>query len=260
MPIDRISGRLVAFVAGAFLVVVVVHLLWQQTEVQEKPEKQTPSYSEMQIEKQETQVKLAAKSDHQHKMSDPDRREQRVQELTTMLRYGSEDERRTAALRLAHKPDRNAREALLEGLSDPSPKVAQQCAEGLIELWRDTDSPTAGKLFRRGLEFYRIGELDRALKMLQKTATLDNSMPDLYRMRAEIWLMKARPDRALSACEKALALAPSHFRAYYVKARSYLDKGEKEKALEAVEKALKIYDYFDEARALRSRVGNRETS
>jgi len=254
MPIDRLSGKLVAFVAGAFLVMVGVHLVWQQTETQDKPEQHTASYSEMQIEKQETQVKLASKGNRPQETPDPGRCDRRVQELITMLRYGGKDERLTAALRLAHKPDARAREALLDGLGDPSAKVAQQCAEGLIELWRATESRTAGRLFRRGLELYKMGELDRALEMLQKTATLDDSMPDLYRIRGEIWLSKARPDRALSACKKALSLAPSHFTAYYVKARSHLDAGEKQEALDALEQALKIYSDFDEARRLRERI------
>lgn len=254
MPIDRISGRLVAFLTGAFFVVVVVHLLWQQTETQDKPQEQTPSYSEMQIEKKETQVKLASKADAPLETPDPGRREQRVQELITMLRYGGSDERLTAALRLAHKPDKAAREALLDGLDDPNAKVAQQCAEGLIQLWRATESPTARRLFRRGLELHKVGELDRALEMLEKTATLDDSMADLYRMRGEIWLTKARPERALSACEKALSLAPSHFRAYYVKARSHVDAGEKDKALKAVDKALDIYGHFEEAKLLREKI------
>lgn len=253
MPVERLSGKLVAFVASAFLVVVLVQVLWQQTEEEGTREEPQSNYAKMQVEKKGTQVNLAPGEAEEGRRS-----RARVQKLIDALRHGTEEERRRAAVRLEHRPHRAAAQALLDGLNNASPRVAEQCAESLISLWQLSDWESARKLLRQAINEYRgagaTDDLDEALEMLKDAEEIDAGIPDLYRIRAEIWLSKSRPNRALEACEKALELEPSHFRAYHVMARSYLQRGEKQKALASLEDALSIYSGFEEATRLKTQI------
>ena len=258
MASRRITGRVVAFLVVAFLLLAAVHLLWQG--VEEGPaEDAAPALrvSTVKIKGQDADVLLDDKEP-----AAPDAREalerRELERQLRRLQSGDATERRDAAYWLVFTADESCAAPLTAGLKDADVKVAERCAEALTRLWRSSHSAAAESLFSHGLAAYEAGRPDRALEMFTDAAQLDDGIPELYRLRAEILLADSRPSQALADCDRAIAVEQSQFQAHYVAALCYLEMGDREKALKSVAKALDIYPHFEQAQALAGEIQSRQ--
>lgn len=264
MPLQNIRPRAVIFVALIFLALVAVHLRWGGEDGgKARTEEEGPQLSRLLITREGQPIEIDLESL-------PTQRD--VEELMRgyvhLLLEGEENERRTTAIQLAYitnQPQEHdrllqlsqsvlgaVRQALLKGLNDPDARVAAHCGEALVGLWRMSDSAAAVQQFTRGLTAYETGELDAALEALTKAEKLRSpAPPDLYRMKAEVYLAKSLPDLAREQCLRALESEPRHFLALYALARSHEQKGQYEKALDRLDRALTVYKGFPPARKLR---------
>jgi len=254
MASRAITGRAVAFLVVAFLLLVAVHLLWQDAEEGPSEEK-SPSLrvTTVKIEGQEAEGLLGGEdSSARDARRALERRE--LERQLRRLKSGDIAERRDAAFRLVFIADRSCTVALLAGLKDADAKVADRCAKALTRLWRTSRSPAAQRLFKSGLAAYQAGRADEALQMFTRAAELDDSICELYRLRAEIWLDKSRPDQALDDCKRAILVEKNNFHARYLAALCYLEMGDHDKAMQSITESLVIYPHFEQARALQERI------
>jgi len=255
MASNRITGKVIGFVVGAFLVLVALQIWWQRMEEKEKAtdEEHAIKVARLRIEGRDNQVQVADEDSSTAKT----RRILRSKELARQVALlGSADttERRAAAFRLVFIANASVADVLVAGLKDPDGKVADRCAKALVRLWQRSDSAAVGELLERALRAHEADRDDEAMRALDRAAMLDAQVPDLYRLRAEIKLGRSQPVEALADCQKSIGMEQNHFLAYYLMARCYLAMGDREKALESVSEALRIYTHFEEAQHLKEKI------
>ena len=250
MADKKISARVIGVIAGGFVLLVAVQLWLHQAE-QAGNSPDQPTFSPAEVEGVDQQIALGDEQDRRPGRPTADELTRRK---IKKLRNGTVSERRSAAVRLTFHPHPAAEEALLAGLKDRDRHVREQCAQALLKVWRISDSRAAEKLLSRALNAYERGRWDAALTHLNDCSRMDPDIPEVYRLRARIWLRRNRPQKALADAKRALSLEQNHFRAHYLAARALLKQGKKQKARQKIERALAIYSSFDEARSLRKKL------
>ena len=251
MGAGKISGKVIALVAAAFLIVVVVHLFWWGTEETKRMGRQAPEITGYAVkvggEEQEIEIGVG---DSDLTDRPPEVTQKEMARQVGLLSSGDSEQRREAALWLYFSPGQPARDSLLGGLNDEDQVVAKLCAKALVKLWRRCESPTVSSLFRRGVAAWEVGDLSSALEILNRAAALDSRIPDLYRLRAEVYLENGELDKARQDCGKALELEAKHFLALLVRSKCYAQAGKVDRALADLKEALLIYRHFEKARKL----------
>jgi len=267
MALERVPAKTLAFIALVFLALVVIQLRWSaNVEDKTAAEPEGPHVSRVQISKEgklvdvETEPVLAT-----------DKAEELVQTSIALLSSTALNERRSGAIGLAYMASEPAerqrllglsadlksrlQQALAKGLQDADATVAKSCGEALIGWWRMSESAAVTQYLEQGLAAYEAGQLDEALQAFQSVEALGVALPpDLYRMKAQVYLAKSLPEQALAQCRQALQAEPNHFMALYVQARAYAQAGQNPKALQALDAALSIYKTFPEAEHLRAQL------
>ena len=243
----EISGRVIGLVIGGFVLLVGIQVWLHQAE-QAEATRNGPTFSPTEIK--ETGEEIDIGGDERTSAESP-----RVDEATRRkirkLRNGDVSERRSAALQLSFRPHPAAEQVLLDGLEDPDREVAEQCSQGLLKLWRTSDSAVAGKLMERALKAYERGRWDAALRHLNNAGKLDPDISEVYRLKGRIWFRRNSPDKALENAKKAISLQPNHFQARFLMARCYMKQDREDEALRQLQEALEIYPYFTEATQLK---------
>ncbi|MFO8006194.1 MAG: hypothetical protein R6V05_00500 [Candidatus Brocadiia bacterium] len=263
MPEPVVRPKVVLVVTVVFLALVVVHI-WIGSQDNGGGRTTGPRLSRLEIADQEEPLDIE--------------RTQRAGELEELigsraylLTNGETNERRATAIQLAYLttnpqesdrfmglPDRlrgELRDALTRGLNDEDEIVSQNCLEALLGLWRTSDSIAATEQFREGLAAYRAGQIDRAMAAFQSAEDLRGSVPpDLYRMKAQVYLQRQEPDKALAACAKALEAEPRNFLALLIVTHVHLQQGNHQKARRALDTAETIYQRLPQAEELRAQI------
>ncbi len=254
MENERNIGRTAALVVVAFLALAALQLWWNRSEKNGTADERDMRVAPTQIEAEDQHLEIGAgKPGSQWERPEVRRRE--MQRLLSLLSNAPGDsERRSAALRLRYLADESAGPALVRLLNDKDGVVAQRCAETLVRLWQRSDSPRVNQFFRQGLEAYEAGDYEKALELFDACASLDADIPDLYRLRAEIFLEMDRTGEALKECRRALRHNEDNFLAHCALAKCYRDMRDGEAALESVNRALSIYPGFEAARQLRKEI------
>ncbi len=262
MPAERIAARTILFIVVVFLALVVVHLRWGTDVEEEAATEAAPSVSSIQVAED---GKLVDVMSAEWPNEGP---ESAVRSALEELSSESAESRRAVAIQLSFLTnDPAARErllalpeelaaqvraALLEGLHDPDPVVAANCAEALIGWWRISPSGTATRHFQRGLAQFEAGRLEAALETFEGVEGLGGAVPpELYRMKAEVHLARGEPQKALDECRRALRAEPREFPALYARARAQVKLGHVGEAVRSLEQALAIYGSYQAARELR---------
>jgi len=267
MPAERIRPKTIVFIAVVFLALVAVHLRWGGEDgAAEEPEEPRPRLSQVQITSggQAVEIDLGAL---------PTRGdiERLMESYARVLRTGEQDERRTTAIQLAYIANEpreyetilqvrksvldRLRQALLAGLNDEDGRVAANCRDALVGLWRVSASAPAIERFAGGVAAYESGDYDAALKAFQTAEKLQSDPPpDLYRMMAQVYLAQSKPEQAIAQCRLALKAEPKHFVALCVLARAHAQSGQPDKARSALDRALAIYKGFPDALKLREQI------
>jgi tetratricopeptide (TPR) repeat protein len=267
MALRQIRARALVFIAVVFLALVVVQLRWNaDVQRQASAEAQSPQVSRFQISKDGRLVDVNTEP-----LSAPTSPDDLIETSIGLLSRGSTNERRTTAVELSYMANAAAekekllalsddlrgrlRQALLNGLRDPDAAVAGACSEALIGCWGMSESPAVTQYLQSGLSALGEGQYDAALETFQSIEVLGRTCPpDLYRMKAEVYLAKSLPEQALAEARRALQAEPKHFLALYLEARAYAQMGQDRKALEALDEALSIYPAFPEAQHLRAQL------
>lgn len=267
MPAERIAARTVVFIVVVFLALVVVHLRWgTDVEEDEAAGEAGPSVARIQIADDGQLVDVTSGP-----MLAEEGPEPVIRAALEELASESAERRRAVAIQLSFLTDDPAaherllalpaelsamvRGALLDGLRDPDPTVAANCAEALIGWWRISPSGTATRHFQRGLAQFETGRLEAALETFRSVEALGGAVPpDLYRMKAEVHLAQTDAQKALNECRRALRAEPMEFPALYAQARAQARLGQTAEAVQSLDEALAIYGSFEAARRLREQL------
>ncbi len=265
-----IRPRLILLISAIFLALVGLHV-WLGSQDKENGDAEgRPELSGIQIAEGERQVAVGPEvtAGELAKL---------VASRIALLTGGETDERRATALQLAKmaasplgtddlvrlKPSvkQDLRQALLGGLNDVDEVVSSNCRNALVGMWRSSDSVAATEQFGEGLLAYEAGQMDRALQAFQSVEQLSASVPpDLYRMKAEVYVAKSMPNEALAECGRALEAEPLNFLALLVVGRIHAKAGDYERALKALDTALSIHTQFREAKLLRQEIVKRQAT
>ncbi len=267
MSAEPLHPRVLLLMGAVFLALVVMHL-WVGDEGNNRTGAVgVPQLTGMSITEENDQVDIR-----------PQESTSALEELTTSRTYlllnGEANEKRVTAIQLAEmtadppqamrlvtlsaETREGLREACLRGLNDPDVVVSSNCRDALLGMWRLSNSVAVVEQFMRGLQAYEQGRLDAAMESFERAERLQGFVPpDLYRMKAQVYLARAMHEEALVQCKRALEIEPSHFRALLVAAQAEAQLGDDEQALALLEVALRVYGSFLEARQLRQDIAER---
>jgi len=251
---QRSYGRTVALVIIAFLILAGLQIWWQRAEQDDRPGVGEVTVPRTQIASEDRQLEIGSDTPGSEVEREQVRREGVRRALTTLRRSAHPSERRSAALRLSYLADSSAEGALVMFLRDSDEVVSQRCADALLGLWQRSDSPRVNQFFQQGLAAYNAGDYEQARELFDTCVRLDPSVPDVYRLRAEILLAMDRPADAARECRSALRLKQEHFLAHCVLAECHLRLRDGQAALESVETALSIYGGLERARQLKEEI------
>jgi tetratricopeptide (TPR) repeat protein len=273
MAEDASTKKMILAVVVAFALLVGLFLWWKSPGTRQTDQ---PNQPQFQMGEENTQQSDSGNITGEY-LSQADQEEQvKRKELARYLKDvrppTDRAQRRTAAWHLMymaqkarHDPEladlmrnQGTQGVLLNALKDTDPRVADRCAAALLDLWSSSESVVARRLLARAIESYEHGQLDQALNRLDRAAQFDDAIPELYRLRAEVWLKKQRLENALQDARKATRMQSKHFRAYYTIARCHLRNGNEQQAAEAISRALEIYRHFEDARELQEKLEARQ--
>ncbi len=267
MLLGHIPAKALLFMAVVFLALVLAQLRWNaDVPEQAPPEAEGPQVDRIQISQGGRLVDVKTEPITVRTSLDD-----LMESSIGSLRGGSSNERRTAAVELSYMANTPSeqekllalgaglrarlRQALLDGLRDPDSAVARPCSGARIGWWRTSASPAVTQYLQSGLSALSEGQLDAALETFQSIEGLGRPCPpDVYRMKAEVYLDKSLPEQALAEARRALQAEQRHFAALYIMARAYAQLGQDRKALEALDEALTIYPGYAEAQHLRAQL------
>jgi tetratricopeptide (TPR) repeat protein len=266
MSADAVRPKVVLLIAGAFLLLVVLQV-WMGGEKPGDVEEAGPQLSRLELPEEGEELELTREMT-------PAELEDLTESRIYLLGNGEINERRATAIQIAmmvadplesdrylRMPDplkARLREALFRGLNDGDDVVSSKCREALLGIWRTSDSVAATERFQEGLAAWDAGRLEEALEVFQSVEQLRGSVPpDLYRMKAEVYLARSRLQEALESCRQALNVEPRNFQALLVVARIHARSGDEERAMKTLDTALGIYSRFPAARQLRRDIASR---
>jgi tetratricopeptide (TPR) repeat protein len=267
MSAETLHPRVILLMGAVFLALVVMHL-WMGDEGNNRTGATgVPQLAGISITEEDDQVDIG--------LQEPvSALEELVASRTYLLLNGEGNERRVTAIQLAEmtadppeamrlvalsaETRKGLRAACLKGLNDPDVVVSANCRDALLGMWRLSDSVAVVEQFMRGLLAYEQGRLDAALESFERAERLQGFVPpDLYRMKAQVFLARAMYEDALAQCKQALGIEPLHFRALLVAAQARAQLGDEEEALGLLGIALGVYESFAEARQLRQEIAER---
>lgn len=91
-----------------------------------------------------------------------------------------------------------------------------------------------------GHVYYLLGELDAALKELDRAIVMNPGHPYAHAERARVYLAQGRLEEAIRAFETDIRLSPNNFFSWYDLGRLYMKAGQAARAREVLEKAATI--------------------
>jgi tetratricopeptide (TPR) repeat protein len=123
-------------------------------------------------------------------------------------------------------------------LSSPGRKVGPLIPGGpSFEV--DLDKPVLSHI-RRGMNFLRAGDHDRALEEFDQAIKLDARSSMAFLGRAQVHSEKRKHDLAIRDADQAIKLFPSNAAAYLALGTAYINKYDHRRAIESLDQAIKL--------------------
>ena len=112
---------------------------------------------------------------------------------------------------------------------------------------RESSYGSARESAIRGMEYYRKGDNDNAIKAADEAIRLQPTLPILYIDRGSAYQSKGQPDKALADFDRAIQLDPNSARAYCDRAILEDELRQPEKALADYNEAIRLAPDFQRA-------------
>ena len=116
-----------------------------------------------------------------------------------------------------------------------------------IESKELNDESLIDAYYSRGLAWFEIGDLNKALNDFTMTIKLSPRHSDAYYSRAFVWDYKGQPDKAISDFTKAVDINPRDADSFYSRGNCWFDQNAHDKAIEDYTQALKLRPDFADA-------------
>ena len=105
--------------------------------------------------------------------------------------------------------------------------------------------------YNRGVAFYRVGQMDRAIEDYSKAIALDPSYSKAYANRGFVFEKIAQPDKAIADYDRAIVLNPLDAQTYNNRGVFFERAGELDKAISNYDKVIELNS--DEAQSYNNR-------
>lgn len=147
--------------------------------------------------------------------------------------------------------DEVARDALHEKLRlAPDPGAARMAQNELWQIWTAAPDAAAQEMLDNGMERIRLGDYERAIRVLDGLVAYCPDYAEGYNQRAFAHFLRDAFDPALADLEAALDRSPEHIGALSGKALTLMGLGRDAEALAALEAALKLNPWLNERHLL----------
>ena len=175
----------------------------------------------------------------------------------SVLAAGQDDnETRKMALAQLLSPDASERLAACEtlaqvGKSDDLPPLHRQLFDGdarvrgmaeaaIWAIWSRSGNPAADRLFERGMDEMRNGNLKVAVEIFGKAIAVMPQFTEAWNKRATIYFLLGEYELSLKDCAEVLRRNPQHFGVLAGYGQIYLRQGDLPRALDYFERAITV--------------------
>lgn len=123
-------------------------------------------------------------------------------------------------------------------------KSAAQLYTSAIVSGELSDKPLIDAYYSRGLAWFELGDLNKALSDFNMTIQLNPRHSDAYYSRAFVWDYKGQRDKAIEDFTKALEINPYDADSYYSRGNCWFDQNMLDKAIADYSQAIKLRPKF----------------
>ena len=131
--------------------------------------------------------------------------------------------------------------ALALRLRDDDDTVRELASAAMWQIWSRSGDAAIDRVFRRGVEQMRSGELEAAVASFGQVVRRKPAFAEGWNKRATVLFMLGRDEESLRDCDEVLRRNPYHFGALSGMAQIHLRRDEPERARDALERALRIH-------------------
>ena len=110
-----------------------------------------------------------------------------------------------------------------------------------------SDEPLIDAYYSRGLAWFELGDLNKALSDFSMTIKLNPRHSDAYYSRAFVWDYKGQKDKAIKDFTKAVELNPRDADSFYSRGNCWFDQNMLDKAIADYSQAITIRPKFPDA-------------
>ena len=168
----------------------------------------------------------------------------------TELQSRDADARLAACSVLAEIGKREDLPLLLSHLYDEDDRIRSTAEAAVWRIWGRSGDAATDRLFNRGLEQMREGQLRGAVDTFNRVIALRPDFAEGWNKRATVYFLLGEDELSLKDCDEVLKRNPQHFGVLAGYGQIYLRKGELQRAL----------DYFEQAIAINPNMGGVQAS
>ncbi|WP_342640796.1 tetratricopeptide repeat protein [Rhodoligotrophos ferricapiens] len=125
---------------------------------------------------------------------------------------------------------------------------AQILQEAVLQLWRQSGSPSVDVLIQQADRAARSKQYQTALTILDTVVEIAPDFPEGWNKRATVLYLQGDSDRAIADIDRVLELEPRHFGALAALGMIRRANGDIKGALEAFQRVLEINPHMEEAK------------
>ena len=168
----------------------------------------------------------------------------------TQLQSRDADARLAACSVLAEIGKQEDLPLLLSHLYDEDDRIRSTAEAAVWRIWGRSGDAATDRLFNRGLEQMREGQLRGAVDTFNRVIAMRPDFAEGWNKRATVYFLLGEDELSLKDCDEVLKRNPQHFGVLAGYGQIYLRKGELQRAL----------DYFEQAIAINPNMGGVQAS
>lgn len=168
----------------------------------------------------------------------------------TQLQSRDADVRLGACTALAEVGKQEDLPFLQSHLFDEDDRIRGTAEAAIWRIWSRSGDAATDRLFERGLEQMREGQLRVAVDTFNRVIAMRPGFTEAWNKRATVYFLLEEDELSLKDCDEVLKRNPQHFGVLAGYGQIYLRKGELQRAV----------DYFEQALAINPNMGGVQAS
>lgn len=134
---------------------------------------------------------------------------------------------------------------VVERLGDTDPRVRNDAAIAVWQIWGRSGDPNIDKLFSRGIEQMQAAALVDALATFNEVVRRKPTFAEGWNKRATIYFLLGENEKSLKDCEEVFKRNPKHFGALSGAGQIHLQLGNLRRALGFFRRAVEVNPNLD---------------